>query len=426
MNVRDYKDTKSRRDALEKELDVQLPHIASYTKDLEIATTKNCENMIGAAQIPLGIAGPLRISSARLADQISNDENVVVRTRQAKPYRLAGTKQSLTNEEFLRDRVADARDDSISDYYLPLATTEGALVASISRGCKAITEAGGAIVDIHKIGMTRGPVFYTGSIKQMTKLYEFIKKHEARINKQAESTSHHLKLKKMMVKSLPNYTFLRLVYDTEDAMGMNMATIATQAAVEFIEKETGIPCLSVAGNFDVDKKPAWLNSIEGRGMKAWAEIVLPKEVVADVLKTTPQKFFDVWLAKVMLGSAVSGSIGFNAHIANVISALFVATGQDPAHVVEGSLGITTAKVLKNGDLYVGVFLPSLLVGTVGGGTSLPTQGEALRILGVSGEGKVEEFAGIVAAACLAGEISLLASLSEGSLAESHKRLGREK
>lgn len=387
MNVRDFKTTKDRRVALEKEIEVFLPQIASSTPDLKIASTKNCENMIGAVQIPLGIAGPIKIRNSKF---------------------------------------------KIRNYYLPLATTEGALIASVSRGCKAINESGGAITDVTQAGMSRGPVFYTGSIATKKKLEDFIKNHEGRIRSKAESTSGHLKLTKIFIKSLPNYTFVRFSYDTKDAMGMNMATIATQAVIELIEKETGIECLSVAGNFDVDKKPAWLTSIEGRGTKAWAEAVLPKHIVASVLKTTPQKFFDVWLAKIMLGSAVSGSIGFNAHIANVLAALFIATGQDPAHVVEGSLGITTAKVLENGDLYVGVFLPALLLGTVGGGTNLPTQKEAFKILRLaqdnndSGQGKVEEFAQIVVAACLAGEVSLLASLSEGSLAESHRRLGRGK
>jgi hydroxymethylglutaryl-CoA reductase (NADPH) len=274
--------------------------------------------------------------------------------------------------------------------------------------------------------MSRGPVFYTGSIRLGDRLHQYIKNQKAKIKEIAERTSGHLRLLDITTKSLPNYTYVRFSYDTGDAMGMNMATIATQAAVSFIEKETGIPCLSVAGNFDTDKKPAWINSISARGTKAWAEVILSKEIVKSVLKTTPQRFFDVWLGKVMLGSAAAGSMGFNAHLANVIAAIFLATGQDPAHVVEGSLGITTAKVLENGDLYVGVYLPALLVGTVGGGTNLPTQKEALQILGVSGEGHVEEFAQIVVAACLAGEISLLASLSEGSLAESHKRLGRGK
>jgi len=182
--------------------------------------------------------------------------------------------------------------------------------------------------------------------------------------------------------------------------------------------------LAVAGNFDIDKKPAWLNFINNRGFPVWAEVVLKKEVVETILKTTPEQFFEVWLAKCMIGSAMSGSLGFNSHYANVIAAMFIATGQDPAHVVEGSMGVTTAKVLTNGDLYVSVYLPALNIGTVGGGTQLATQQEALQILQVAGENNVEKFAELIGGAVLAGEISLLASLSEGSLSDAHRELGR--
>jgi hydroxymethylglutaryl-CoA reductase (NADPH) len=218
--------------------------------------------------------------------------------------------------------------------------------------------------------------------------------------------------------------FVRFSFDTEDAMGMNMVTIAAEAMSELIEKETGAKCLSVAGNFDIDKKPAWLNFINNRGFPVWAEAVIKKEIVKDVLKTTSEKIFDVWLAKCMIGSAMSGSLGFNSHYANIIAALFIATGQDPAHVVEGSMGITTAKVLPQGDLYIAIYVPSLIIGTVGGGTALATQLEALRILGCAGDGKVEKFAEIIGGAVLAGELSLLASLSEGSLSTAHKKLAR--
>jgi len=405
MNLRDFSSPDHRRIALEEKLDVSLSSIGSSALPSSPASEKNCENMIGYTQVPIGVAGPLKIQNSRHSGK---------RVERARPESDSGVVSPSGTPQ----------NDDIREYFIPLATTEGALVASISRGCKAIAEAGGAVVDSYKVGMSRGPVFYTGTIREGNKLFDFIKHHESDIKNHAESTSNHVTLKKITVKSLTNYTFLRFVYDTQDAMGMNMTTIATQKAVEFIEKETGIACLSVAGNFDSDKKPSWITSIEHRGIKVWAEVVIPKQVVEKVLKTSPAKFFDLWLGKIMLGSAVSGSIGFNAHIANVISAIFIATGQDPAHVVEGSLGITTAKVLENGDLYVGVYLPSLLVGTVGGGTNLPTQKEALSILGVSGAGNVEEFAQIVVAACLAGEISLLASLSEGSLAKAHERLGR--
>jgi len=166
--------------------------------------------------------------------------------------------------------------------------------------------------------------------------------------------------------------------------------------------------------------------ISHRGLTVWADVIVKKEAIENILKTTSEKIFDVWLAKCMIGSAISGSLGFNAHFANVIAAIFLATGQDPAHVVEASCGVTTAKVLPNGDLYFSIYLPALMMGTVGGGTELATQKEALEILGVAGKGKIERFAEIIAGAVLAGELSLLASLAEGTLAKTHQKLGRGK
>lgn len=378
MNLRDYSSVRERRHALEKKLERELPHIRNFTLDETIASTKNCENMIGATQIPLGIAGPLQMKG----------------------------------------------EQAQGEFYLPLATTEGALVASVSRGCKAVNLSDGVSVYTCRTGQTRGPVFIVKSLAERKKLYAWIKKNEERLQAVAEKTSKHLKFKKAVAQGVARYLFVRFSFETGDAMGMNMVTIATQAMAEVIEKETGAELLAVAGNFDIDKKPAWLNFINNRGFPVWAEVVLKKEVVETVLKTTPEQFFEVWLAKCMIGSAMSGSLGFNSHYANIIAALFIATGQDPAHVVEGSMGITTAKVLPNGDLYVSIYLPALSIGTVGGGTQLATQQEALQILQVAGENTVEKFAELIGGAVLAGEISLLASLSEGSLSNAHKRLGR--
>lgn len=386
MDLRGHTTAKERRSTLQKELNVKLESIGSYTFDEASVSSRNCENLIGATHVPLGVAGPLRIK---------NHESRIM------------------NQE----------------YYLPLATTEGVLVASVNRGCKAISLSGGANVHAYRVGTTRGPVFYTGSLEKSKAVYQWVKKHEEELKKVAERTSSHLTFRKVKVSGVGDYVFIRFYFDTQDAMGMNMVTIATQAMAEIIEKEAGVSCLAVAGNFDIDKKPAFLNFIENRGFKAWADVVLSKETVKDVLKTTPQKIFDVWLAKCMLGSAMSGSLGFNAQYANIIAALFIATGQDPAHVVEGSMGITTAKVLENGNLYFSVYLPALMVGTVGGGTGLASQKEALSIMGIAGgsDGKnAQKFAEIVAAAVLAGEISLLASLAEGTLAKAHERLGRGK
>jgi hydroxymethylglutaryl-CoA reductase (NADPH) len=382
-NLRDYTVVSERREALEKELGVPLPNIGSFSLDESFASTRNCENMIGVAQIPMGVAGPLKI--VNLASKIV-------------------------------------------DLYIPLATTEGALVASVSRGAKAITSSGGAVVDSHRIGATRGPAFRVGGIAEGKKLYDFLDSHMSELQEVAAKTSSHLILKKYTTTGVGTYRFVRFVFDTQDAMGLNMVTIATDAIASYIKEKTGISCVALSGNFCVDKKPSWQNFINHRGIEVWAEVVLPKKVLTEILKTTAQSAYDVWLAKCMIGSAISGSVGFNAQYANVIAALFLATGQDPAHVVEGSMGITTAEV-QGEDLYVSIFLPDLMVGTVGGGTGLSTQKEALSMLGVAGGngGKnAQALAEIVGASVLAGEISLLSSLEQGTLSQAHQRLARGK
>lgn len=370
MKFRDYKSVKDRRSALETETGVSVPHIGSFSLDQDVASSRNCENMIGVAQVPMGIAGPV----------------------------LIGAKE----------------------YYIPLATTEGALVASISRGCKAITESGGAAVDSYRAGATRGPVFKVNNLKESDTLNRFLEDHFADLQKVAKETSRHLHLTKYTDRGVGKYRYVRFVFDTQDAMGLNMVTIATQKIVDYIEEKTFTHCIALAGNYDVDKKPSWLNFIEGRGTKSWAEVTVSANVLKTVLKTTAQQIYDVWLSKCMIGSAMSGSMGFNAQYANVLAALFIATGQDPAHVAECSIGITTVEVQGNA-LYISVYLPDLMVGTVGGGTGLATQKEGLSIMAVTDS---QRFAEVIAAAVLAGEISLLASLSEGTLAKAHEQLAR--
>jgi len=378
MNLRNFALASERRKALENDQSVSLENIGNFSLDEAVVSSKNCENMIGVTQVPLGIAGPIKIKG-------STFEN---------------------------------------DFYIPLATTEGALVASVSRGAKAISACGGAHSFGFRVGQTRGPVFEVSSLEEQKKVYEWIKNNENKLKEISEATSAHLKYKKSKVSGLSNYIFVRFYFDTEDAMGMNMVTIAADSMSELIEKETGAKLISVAGNYDVDKKPAWINFINNRGFKVWSETILTRDVLEKDLKTTASKFFDVWLAKCMIGSAMSGSLGFNAQYANIIAGIFIATGQDPAHTVEGSMGITTAKVLENGNLLVGVYLPALQIGIVGGGTSLGTQKEALELLGVRGPGSVQKFAEVIGGAVLAGEISLLSSLSEGTLAKAHIELGR--
>jgi len=366
--LRNLKSAKERRGYLETKLNVNLEQMGKHTIGEQ---NKNCENVIGSTQIPMGIAGPLLVNGR--------------------------------------------------EYFLPLSTTEAALVASVNRGCKAIARSKGAVSIASRVGVTRGPVFKIKSLREAGSLVKWVERNLKNLDKIAKTMSSHIELTKIDTSSVGNYVFLRLYFNTQDAMGMNMATIATDKIAKTIEAKTKSSCISIAGNYDIDKKPAWLNFINGRGFKAWAEVIIPANVVSETLKTTAPKIQEVWLAKCILGSALSGSMGFNAHYANIVAAIFIATGQDPAHVVEGSMGITVARGLANGDLHFSVYLPALLVGIVGGGTKLATQKEALQILKV---GSSQELAEVLAGAVLAGELSLLASQSVGSLAVAHQKLAR--
>ena len=392
-SFRDFHSAQKRREFLEKELNIKLDNTGSFSFPEETTIGRNIENLIGAAQIPLGVAGPVRVKSLRTCSQV---------------------RKTLRQQAVLESRV--------KEFYIPLATTEGALVASISRGCKATSESCGVNVYVENVGITRGPVFKLNNLGEAMRTEIWIEKNFKTLAKLAESTSSHLKLLKADYQVLGRNLFVRFYFDTGDAMGMNMATFATDAMAKLIEQKTKAQCISLSGNFCVDKKPSWSNFILGRGKKVWAECILPKQVVADILKVTPKEITEVVERKCHLGSMMSGSLGFNSHFANIAAAIFAATGQDLAHVTEASLGVTSAEILDNGDLYFSIYLPSLIVGTVGGGTHLPTQQEALKIMKVTG---VLEYAMAVGGAILSGELSLIASLAEGSLAKAHKKLGRK-
>jgi hydroxymethylglutaryl-CoA reductase (NADPH) len=342
----------------------------------------NVENMVGATQIPLGVVGPVAVNGAAAS----------------------------------------------GEHYLPMATTEGALLASVNRGCSVLRAAGGATARVVKSGMTRAPVFRVADVAEAEALVSWVREHEPRLKSAAEATTSHGELLDVTPYVVGDSVFLRFRYDTKDAMGMNMATIATRAAAELIEEKTSASLVALSGNLCTDKKPAAVNAVEGRGRSVTADVVIPRDVVEDRLHTTPEAFAEVNARKNFAGSARAGSLGFNAHVANVVAAMFLATGQDAAQVVEGSNAITTAQV-KDGDLYCSVSLASLEVGTVGGGTKLPTQSEGLDVLGYRGGGdppgsNADALAECVAVGALAGELSLLAALSSRHLSSAHESLGR--
>ena len=346
--------------------------------ELDSIAKKNCENVIGSVEIPVGVAGPLNIHTENWQSQA----------------------------------------------VIPLATTEGALVASINRGCKALNLAGGVSVMVEKRGMTRSPVFECTSGLEAKRFLQWFEDHIDRIKEIAESTSSHLHLLSHHSWIRGRYVYVRFAFDTEEAMGMNMVTIALQKALEeALKRHPEIKLMSLSSNVCTDKKDSVVNTILGRGYWVQAEALLPKEVVTGVLKSQAQKLANVHVQKNLIGSNVAGSFSQNAHVANVLSAIYIATGQDPAHVVEGSKAFLMAEA-HGDDLYVALTLPNINVGVVGGGTQIAKQNQASKLIAGKEKLTAEHLAGVIGAASLAGEVSLLAALTEQQLAYAHAKLGR--
>jgi hydroxymethylglutaryl-CoA reductase (NADPH) len=345
--------------------------------------TNNVENAVGATRLPLGVAGPLAVEG----------------------------------------------ENASGEYHVPMATTEGALVASTNRGCSALTDSGGATARVLDEAMTRAPVFRVEGVAGAAELVDWVDQNLDALRDAAQDTTDYGELLRAKPYVAGDNVYIRFAYSTGDAMGMNMATVATRAASEVIERETEAELLALSGNVCADKKPAAINAVEGRGRTVAADAVLPRELVRKKLKTTPEGVIEVNERKTLLGSARAGTLGANAHAANVLAAVYLATGQDPAQVVEGSSAYTTASA-RDGDLYFSTTLPAVEIGTVGGGTALPTQNEALELLGVAGGGEpagtnAQELAEVIAGSVLAGELSLHAALASSHLEEAHSRLGRD-
>src|SRR5208337_342299 len=371
-----------RREFIQEETGATLENIGILSIDVDRVVKRNCENMIGAVQVPLGVAGPVLVNGGY----------------------------------------------ATGNYWLPLATTEGALVASVNRGCSAITKAGGAEVRVLRDGMTRAPVFAVDSVGHAAQVCDWVTVHHEELKVAAESTTSHGKLTGIVTFVAGTSVFVRLEFDTKDAMGMNMVTIASAKVADLIAQGTGVRLIALSGNMCTDKKPAAINGILGRGRSVVAGVSLTHELISQVFKTDARTLFEVNHRKNFVGSARAGSMGFNAHAVNVVAAMFIACGQDAAHAIDGSTCITTVDLTDTG-VYVAVTLPSLPVGTVGGGTGVETQAECLKLLGVAGSGtppgtNAKKLAEIIGAAVLAGELSLLGALAAQHLARAHQQLGR--
>ncbi len=339
------------------------------------------ENFIGIAQMPIGLMGPIKVNG----------------------------------------------DYAQGEYFVPLATTEGTLVASYNRGAAVITASGGAKVVCLSDQIYRTPGFVFQNLTQAHMFGEWCQACLESIRSVAYSTSGHIDLKSMRVIIEGNYVFLELSYYTGDAAGQNMVTVATQAVVEFIKELSPVPFKKayVESNMSGDKKATYLAHINGRGKRLVAEILISRDIVRQLLHVSPEDIVEYYQLT-QVAAQRAGAMGTQAHYANGLAAMFIACGQDVACVAESANGNTRASIAEDGQLYVSVSLPNMVVGTVGGGTYLPTQRECLEIMGCFGDNSARKFAEICACVCLAGEISIAAAIAGGHFASAHRKHGRAK
>ncbi|XP_028829660.1 3-hydroxy-3-methylglutaryl-coenzyme A reductase-like [Denticeps clupeoides] len=340
-----------------------------------------CENVIGYMPIPVGVAGPL---------------------------------------------LLDGR-----EFYVPMATTEGCLVASTNRGCRAVALAGGARSQVLADGMTRGPVVQLPTACRAAEVKTWLESQEGfkYIKAAFDNTSRFARLDQLHISLAGRNLYIRFQSHTGDAMGMNMLSKGTEQALVRLQEECpDVRILAVSGNYCTDKKPAALNWIHGRGKSAVCEATIPGRVVREVLKTTTHALVELNINKNLVGSAMAGSIGgYNAHAANIVTAIYIACGQDPAQTVVSSNCITLMEAVGavGEDLYITCTMPSLELGTLGGGTNLPPQQACLQMLGVQGAStdqpgdNARQLARVVVGTVLAGELSLMAALAAGHLVRSH-------
>nr|XP_037289143.1 3-hydroxy-3-methylglutaryl-coenzyme A reductase-like isoform X1 [Rhipicephalus microplus] len=375
-----------RRRLLERQGANSLEGLPFHGYDYTAVQGACCENVVGFLPVPVGIAGPL---------------------------------------------LLDGR-----QFHVPMATTEGCLVASTNRGCRALSMSGGAFSSVVQDGMTRGPVVKLPTAQQAAEVMRWLQnpEHFAQLKVAFDGTSRFARLQKLHTSIAARYLFIRFVSVTGDAMGMNMLSKGAEVALRKLQEVfPALQVISVSGNYCTDKKPTALNWIEGRGKSVVCEATVPARVVREVLKTDVLSLIEVNISKNLVGSAMAGSVGgFNAQAANIVTAIFIATGQDPAQNVTSSNCLTLVEACgaAGQDLYISCTMPSIEIGTVGGGTVLQPQGTMLELLGVRGS-SIEEpgahactLARVVCATVLAGELSLLSALAAGHLVKSHMRHNR--
>jgi hydroxymethylglutaryl-CoA reductase (NADPH) len=386
-NVDDYSAEiiSERQDFIERTTGAKLDHTRQYSFDPAVMSG-NIENLFGVAQVPIGLAGPL-----------------------------------LINGEHAK-----------GEFYVPMATVEGTMLASYNRGMRVIKESGGVTTTVSGEAMQRAPVFVFPSAREARDFGLWLDDNFERIKAQAESTTSVGKLLEIEHYHAHNMVFTRFDYSTGDAAGQNMTSKATFVACEWINKEfAALSHYLLSGNFDTEKKTSAVNMLKGRGRRVTAEITIPRDVMINHLRISPQQMhYGQGIST--LSAFLSGSSNNAAHPANGLAALYLATGQDIANIGESNQCTTYNKVTRSGDYYFSITLPALILATYGGGTGLPTQRECLQIMDCFGPGKVMKLAEIAAALALAGELSLGAAAKidketrTNEWVDAHERLGRNR
>jgi hydroxymethylglutaryl-CoA reductase (NADPH) len=370
---------RQRRDFVLAHTGTALKHVGSFSVD-PAQVAGNIENFLGVAQVPIGLAGPLQI-----------------------------------NGEHARGA-----------FHVPLATTEGTLVASYNRGMRLLSESGGVTATVVKRSMQRAPVFEFRSAREARDFGQWLVEQFAAIRAVAESTTRVGKLTDIEQYAVGNQLYTRFNYTTGDAAGQNMTGKATLAACEWIRSQHPLhPACMLSGSIDTDKKHSAINTLRTRGRRVIAEATIRNETLQRLMRVDAKSLFRARQVS-QAGSFMAGSAYNGPHAANGIAAMFIATGQDVANVAESHAGITYTQLLDNGDYYWSVTLPSLIVASYGGGTGLATQRECLEMLGCYGPGKADRLAEIVAAVVLAGDISLGSAVLAGDWVSSHDKLGRNR
>jgi hydroxymethylglutaryl-CoA reductase (NADPH) len=349
------------------------------TAETSDAYARNIENFVGTVKVPVGIAGPLRVNGTY----------------------------------------------AHGDFYTPLATTEAALVASYNRGALIVSEAGGCTTVLLHEGVSRAPGFAFETLYHAARFVAWAVESLDDMRRVAESTTRHGRLRDMRVNIEGNHVYLIFEYTTGDAAGQNLVTIATDAICAWIAEHAPVkPSYAfVEANHSGDKKASAQSFLGGRGKSVTCECIVPAELVERGLHTSSEMMANYWRMSAM-GGVLSGTIGVQGHYANGIAALYLACGQDVACVAESAVGVTRFELTPNGGLYAAVTMPNLVVGTVGGGTALPTQRACLDLLGLDGPGHANAFAEVCAALCLAGELSIVGALVAGDFSRAHEQLAR--